>query len=94
MNLTNFNGPGKRSRYSNSQRAGRSGDRIPVGATFSAPAQTGPGAHPALYTMGNRPFLGAKGRERAFDHSPHLVPRLNKEESYASAHPLGLCGLF
>jgi len=28
------------------------GDRIPVGARFSAPAQTGPGAHPASYTMG------------------------------------------
>ena len=33
--------------------AGRSGDRIQVGARFSAPVQTGPGAHPASYTMGN-----------------------------------------
>ena len=32
-------------------RAGRSGDRIPVGARFSAPVQTGPGAHPASYKM-------------------------------------------
>ena len=32
--------------------AGRSGDRIPVGARFSAPVQTGPGASPASYTMG------------------------------------------
>jgi hypothetical protein len=31
---------------------GRSGDRIPVGAKFSAPVQTGPGAHQASYTMG------------------------------------------
>jgi hypothetical protein len=29
----------------------RSGDRIPVGARFSAPIQTGPGAHPASYTI-------------------------------------------
>ena len=29
-----------------------SGDRNPVGARFSAPVQTGPGAHPASYTMG------------------------------------------
>ena len=27
-------------------RAGRPGDRIPVGARFSAPVQTGPEAHP------------------------------------------------
>ena len=30
----------------------RSGDRIPMAARFSAPAQTGPGAHPDFYTMG------------------------------------------
>jgi hypothetical protein len=28
-----------------------SGDRIPLGARFSAPVQTGPGAHPASYRM-------------------------------------------
>ena len=32
--------------------AGRSGDRIPVVARFSALVQTDPGAHPASYTMG------------------------------------------
>jgi hypothetical protein len=40
-------------RYSYSLRAGRSGDRIPVGTRFSASVQTGPEAHPANYTMGN-----------------------------------------
>ena len=37
---------------SDSLRAGRSGDRISVGARISAPGQIGPGAHPISYTMG------------------------------------------
>jgi len=41
-------------------RAGRSGGRIPVAATFSAPVQTGAGRHPASYTMGTGSFLGGK----------------------------------
>jgi len=41
-------------------RPGRYGDRISVGARFSTPVQTGPGAHPASYTMGTRSFSGVK----------------------------------
>jgi len=39
------------------------------GARFSAPVQTGPGAHPYSYTMGTGSFPGVKrpGRD---DHSP------------------------
>ena len=52
-------------------RAGRFGDRIPVGARFSSPVQTGPGAHPASYTMRTVFFPGSKVRPgRAADHSP------------------------
>ena len=40
--------------------AGRSGDRIPVGARFSATVQTGPGAHPASCTMATGSFPGVK----------------------------------
>jgi hypothetical protein len=59
--------------------AGRSGDRIPVGARFSAPTQADPGAHPASYTMGTGSFPGVKRPDRGVDHPPHLVPRLKKQ---------------
>ena len=41
-------------------RAGQSGDRIAVGARFSAPVQTGPGAYPASYTVVYRVIPGGK----------------------------------
>jgi hypothetical protein len=40
------------------------------GARFSAPVQTGPGTHPASYTMGARSFLGVKQPGRGVDHPP------------------------
>ena len=39
-------------------------------ARFSAPVQTGPGAHPASYTMGNESFPGIKRSGRGVDHPP------------------------
>jgi len=50
------------------ERAGWSGDRIPVGARFSTPVQTGPGAHPASYKMGTGSFLEVKRPGRDVDH--------------------------
>jgi len=51
-------------------RAGWSGDGIRVEARFSAPIQTGPGAHPASYTMGIGSFLGVKRPGHGVDHPP------------------------
>jgi len=44
--------------------------RIPMGARFSAPVQTGPGAHPASCTMGTGFFSGVK-RDRGLTLTPH-----------------------
>jgi hypothetical protein len=82
-------GPGYLCRYSDSLRAGRSVDRNPVGASFSASIQTDPGTQPASYTMDTGSFPGVKRPFRGVDHLPHLAPRLKKEYSYSSTHPLG-----
>ena len=71
-------GSGELSRYSGSLRAGRSGDRIPVWARFSATVHTGHGAHSASYTMGTECFPGLK-RPGCDDHPPHLAPSLKKQ---------------
>jgi len=63
-------GPGQRCRYSDSLRAGRSGDRISVETRFSAPVQNGPGAHPASCTTGTGSFPGVKPSGRGVDHPP------------------------
>jgi len=71
-------GPGYHSRYSDSLRAGRSGDRIPVGGDFpnlSRPAW-GP---PSLLYKGYWVFRGEKRSRGDVDHPPHLAPRLKKE---------------
>ena len=48
------------------------GDRIPVGARFSAPVQTGPEAHPASCTMGTGSFPGVRcGRGMML--TPHFL---------------------
>jgi hypothetical protein len=63
------------SRYSDWLRAGRYGDRRPVGARFSTSVQTGPGAHPATCTIGTRSFPGLKRPGRGADHPHLLAPR-------------------
>jgi len=41
-----------------------------VGARFSEPVQTGPGAHPASYTMVTGSFPGVKRPGRGVDRPP------------------------
>jgi hypothetical protein len=71
-----YQGPGWSSRYSDSLLAGRYEGRIPVGAGFSAPVQTGRGAYPASYTMNICSFPGVKRPGRGVYRPPHLSPRL------------------
>jgi hypothetical protein len=52
--------PWNLSRYSDSLRAGRSENRSPVRASFSAPIYTTSGAHAPIYTMSTNFFPGAK----------------------------------
>jgi len=73
-------GPGSVVDIATGYGAGRSGDRIPVEARFSAPVQTRPGAHPASCTMGTGSFLGVKsGRGVTLTPHPLLVPLVIKE---------------
>jgi hypothetical protein len=65
------------------------GDRIPVGATFFAHVETGPGAHPASCTMGTGSFPGVKQLGRGADHTPPSSAKVENEYSYTSAPPLG-----
>ena len=56
------------SQYSNLVRAGRSGNRIPVGTRYFTLIQTRRGANPASYTMGTGSFPGVKEPGRGVDH--------------------------
>ena len=68
--------------YSDWLRAGWSGDRIPVGARFSAPVQTGSGAHQASCTVGTGAFQGVKiGRGVKLTPHPRLVPWSRKSRT-------------
>jgi len=55
-------GPGYVSRCTDSLRAEKSGDRNPVRARFSAPAQTGSGDHPIYCTVPRVPGLFLWGK--------------------------------
>jgi len=73
--------------YIERPRAGRSGDRISVGARFSAPVQTDPGAHSAPYTMGNVSFTEVKRPGRGVDHPPSSAEVKERVELYLYSPP-------
>jgi hypothetical protein len=49
------------------------------GVRFSAHIQTGPGAHPASYTMGTGYFPGVKRPGRGVDHPPSSSTEVKEE---------------
>ena len=62
-------------------------------ARFSAPAQTGPGDHPASYTMGTGYLPRVKQPERRGDHpTSHSAEVKGTVQSYTFTSPLGLRG--
>ena len=80
--LPQFSGPGSSVGIATELRAGRSGDRIPVGARFSVPVQTGPGAHPASCIVGTGSLPGVKsGRNVTLTPHPLLVPWSSKSRA-------------
>jgi len=75
-------------------RAGRAGDRIPVGARFSSPFQNGPGVHTTSCTMGTGSFPGVKSG-RSVMLTPHLLLVLWSRKSRAIPLPsYGPYGLY
>jgi hypothetical protein len=77
--ITSVCGLGQRGQYSDSLLARWSGDRIPVGSRFAAPVQSGPGAHPASYTMGTGSFPEVKWPRRGVNHPSHPTAKLKRE---------------
>ena len=64
------------------------------GWDFSGPVQTGPGAHPASYTMGTGSFPGVKRPGRGVDHPPPSSAEIKEKVELYLFSPLGLRGLF
>jgi len=67
-----YKGPELLSRYSDSLRAGQSGDRIPVWGDIFPPVQTDPGSHLASCAMVTGSFQGVKWPRCGVDHPPLL----------------------
>jgi hypothetical protein len=65
-----------------------------VGAGFSAPVQTGRGAHPASFTMGTGSLSGVKWPGRGVDHPPPSSAEVKERVELYSTPLLDPRGLF
>ena len=92
--LHGVRGPGQLSRYSESLRAGRSGDQIAVEARFPSPLQTGPGTHPVFCTMSTGSFPRVKRPGRGVDHSPSYNADVKERIELCPYSPSGSSWLF
>jgi len=63
-------------------------------ARFSASVHTGPGAHPASYTMCTGSFPGVKPPRRGVDHPLPSSTEVKESVDITSSPPLGIRGLF
>jgi len=70
-------------------RTGRSGDRIPAKAKFSAPVQTGLGAYAASCTMGTGSLQGVKRPGRGVDHPPPSSAEVKERVKLQLYYPFG-----
>ena len=75
-------------------RAGRSGNRIPVGRRFFAPVHNGPEAHPTSYPMDTGSFPGVKRPGRGVDHPPPPSAEVNERVELYIYSPSGPSWLF
>ena len=83
FSLCIFKKQGQRRWYSDSLRAGRSEDRISVRASFSAPVQTGPGAHPRSWARENGYLSrGYSGRGVALNPLPSSAKVKDGEQQH------------
>ena len=60
------------------------------GARYSAPVQTGPGAHPVSYAMGTGSFLGVKRPGLGVDHPPSSSAEVKERVELYLYSPSGL----
>jgi hypothetical protein len=66
--------------------AGRSGNGFPMGARFSAPAQTDSGTHAVSFTMGTGSLQGVKWPGRGVDFVPSFCTKIKERVEVYYGH--------